>query len=174
MGQYRGLDAWYCGPALDHYRNCQFFVLTTKAYRISGSFDLFPQHCLLPTFTPEQHATEVYSELFESVQKLSKPVKKKLFYKIATALERVSNPTSEGEQTSEGDQQDVYVATPVTTTNNPTDRKVLFSKPRVHQQNTRSNTPGNLPDIIQDDKAPPTLLTQIKTITGRGSTDYNH
>jgi hypothetical protein len=48
---YRGLDAWYCGPALDHYRNSRFFVPATKSYRMSGSFDLFPQHCILPTCT---------------------------------------------------------------------------------------------------------------------------
>jgi len=38
------------------------------------------------TFTPEQHATEVYKELFESVQKLSKPAKKKLLKRIAKGI----------------------------------------------------------------------------------------
>ena len=44
----RGTDAWYCGPVFDHYRNCHFYVPQTRSYRISGSFDLFPQHCMLP------------------------------------------------------------------------------------------------------------------------------
>eukprot|EP00804_Cyclotella_cryptica_P014650 CCRYP_012669-RA/>CCRYP_012669-RA protein AED:0.66 eAED:0.28 QI:0/0/0/0.66/0/0.33/3/0/1062 len=66
----RGLGAWYCGPSLNHYRNAKFYVPETKAYRISGSYDLFPQHCILPTFTPDQHVQEVYTELFEAVQQL--------------------------------------------------------------------------------------------------------
>ena len=147
----RGLDAWYCGPSLDHYRNSKFYVPSTKAYRTSGSFDLFPQHCILPTFTPEQHATEVYKELFESVQKLSKPAKKKLITKIAKALETIANPqTSEGEPSSEGEPIE-YVAPPVTTTNNPTDKRELMTKPRTHQRVTRNNTPGQLPAIINDE-----------------------
>ena len=64
----RGTNAWYCSPALDHYQNCQFYVPMTKSYRIYGSFDLFPAHCMLPTFTPDQHANEVYGELIESIQ----------------------------------------------------------------------------------------------------------
>eukprot|EP00804_Cyclotella_cryptica_P025566 CCRYP_002810-RA/>CCRYP_002810-RA protein AED:0.33 eAED:0.33 QI:0/-1/0/1/-1/1/1/0/369 len=63
----RGLDAWYCGPAFDHYRNVKFYVPSTKAFRVSGLYDLFPQHCILPTLTPEQHAVEVHKELFESI-----------------------------------------------------------------------------------------------------------
>eukprot|EP00804_Cyclotella_cryptica_P000273 CCRYP_010218-RA/>CCRYP_010218-RA protein AED:0.29 eAED:-0.05 QI:0/0/0/0.5/1/1/2/0/769 len=61
----QGIDAWYCGPSLDHYRNAKFFVPATKAYRISGSYDLFPQHCILPTFTPDQHVQEVHTELLK-------------------------------------------------------------------------------------------------------------
>ena len=69
----RGLDAWYCGPALDHYRNCIFYVPKTRSYRISTSFDLFPQHCMLPEFTPDQHANEVHNELVESVEAMTSP-----------------------------------------------------------------------------------------------------
>jgi polyhydroxyalkanoate synthesis regulator phasin len=178
----RGLDAWYCGPALDHYRNSIFFVPATKAYRTSGSFDLFPQHCILPTFTPEQHSTEVCSELFESVQKLSKPAKQKLLRKISKALEIVSNDTQvqrvdeqtlEGEQISEGEITFQRVdSPPVTTTNDPTNPRSLQTKPRVHSRLARNNTPGQLPTIIN----PPrtfALATSFKTI-GRscGSTDY--
>jgi hypothetical protein len=111
----------------------------------------------LPTFTPEQHATEVYTELFEAVQKLSKPAKKKLLRKIAKALETLANPQtsegapSEGEKNSEGDQRVEYEAPPVTTTNDPTNRRVLMTKPRTHQRVTRNNTPGQLPAIINDE-----------------------
>ena len=55
----RGIDAWYYGPSLDHYCNCILYVPETRSYLISGSFELFPQHFLLSSFTPVQHATEV-------------------------------------------------------------------------------------------------------------------
>ena len=38
----RGIDTWYCGPVLDRYRNCRLYMPVMRAYRISGSFDLYP------------------------------------------------------------------------------------------------------------------------------------
>ena len=67
-----GLDAWHCGPAFDHYRNMIFFVPKTGDPRVSGSFDLFPQHCLLPTLNPTQHVEVVHEELRESIMALPK------------------------------------------------------------------------------------------------------
>ena len=143
-----------------HYRNCKFYVPSTKAYRTSGSYDLFPQHCILPTFTPEQHTQEVYTELFESIQKLTKPAKRKFLRKVAKALEVLATlpsptapPISEGEPTSEGAGdpivfQRVKDSPMVTTTNNPTDPKVVQTTPRIHQRQTRANNPGQLPTII--------------------------
>ena len=64
----RGLDAWYCGPVFDHYQYCLFYVPETRAHRITASFDLFPQHCQLPEFSPAQHAAEVYNELKGTIQ----------------------------------------------------------------------------------------------------------
>ena len=164
----RGLDAWYCGPAFDHYRNCKFYVPSTKAYRTSGSYDLFPQHCILPTFTPEQHTQEVYTELFESIQKLTKPAKRKFLRKVAKALEVLTTlpspaapPISEGEPTSEGEGdpivfQRVKDSPMVTTTNNPTDPKMVQTTPRIHQRQTRANNPGQLPAIINPTNDLPT------------------
>ncbi len=41
----RGTNAWYLGPSVDHYQCNHYFVPKTRAYRISGSAKLFPQHC---------------------------------------------------------------------------------------------------------------------------------
>ena len=96
--------------------------------RISGSFDLFPQHCVLPTFTPEQHAVEVHNELTDAVHNLNKKSKKKLLTAMAAALRKLATadnnppqrvgevPTSEGESPA----QRVDEAPPITTTTNPT------------------------------------------------------
>ena len=72
---YRGLDAWYCG--MDN-----FYVPETRVYRITGSFDLFPQHCMLPEFDADQHAAEVHDELFKSIQHMQRPARNKLLKKM--------------------------------------------------------------------------------------------
>eukprot|EP00804_Cyclotella_cryptica_P020493 CCRYP_019412-RA/>CCRYP_019412-RA protein AED:0.05 eAED:-0.04 QI:0/0/0/1/0/0.5/2/0/1372 len=163
-----GIDAWYCGPSLDHYRNAKIFVPATKANRISGSYDLFPQHCILPTFTPDQHVQEVYTELFEAVQKLTKTVKQSFLKKVAIALEKLTTnqhqttttPTSEGEPsktpscvpTNDITFQRVSNAPEVTTTTTPTDPSTVKHTPRIHNRVTRDNTPGLLPAIVNPDR----------------------
>ena len=82
----RGLDAWYCGPSFDHYRNMKFFVPETGGHRISGSFDLFPQHCLLPTLNPTQHVEAVHDELRESIMALPKKRRQRLQKAIIKSL----------------------------------------------------------------------------------------
>jgi hypothetical protein len=62
----RGVDAWYLGPSQDHYRCDLYYVPETRAYRISGSAELFPQHCQLPDMTPNQNLQELTNELNET------------------------------------------------------------------------------------------------------------
>lgn len=172
----RGLDAWYCGPSFDHYRNCRFYVPSTKSYRTSGSYDLFPQHCILPSFTPEQHTQEVYNELFESIQKLNKPAKRKFLKRVAKALDILTNthqptsPMSEGVPDSEGDTNDIVFqrvkdSPKVTTSNNPTDPALIKSTQRIHQRHTRANTPGQLPAIINPANELPTTRRSPRLAT---------
>jgi hypothetical protein len=37
----RGIDGWYLGPSKDHYRCALYYIPETRAYRISGSMELF-------------------------------------------------------------------------------------------------------------------------------------
>ncbi len=59
----RGVDGWYLGPLVDHYQCDLYFVPKTRAYRISGSTELFPQHCQVPNLTPHQHLQALTKEL---------------------------------------------------------------------------------------------------------------
>ena len=62
---------------------------------MSGLFDLFPQHCLLPEFMPIQHTREVLSELTESVQKLNQQSHETIIKTIEAAitnLQRITHP----------------------------------------------------------------------------------
>jgi hypothetical protein len=58
-----GIDGWYLGPSLDHYRCDVYFVPETRVYCISGSTELFPQHCQLLMLTPHQHLCTLTEEL---------------------------------------------------------------------------------------------------------------
>jgi hypothetical protein len=64
----RGTNAWYVGPSLDHYRCNHYFVPETSAYRISGSTDLFPQHCQVPFLTWNKNLQEVINELVSTIK----------------------------------------------------------------------------------------------------------
>ncbi len=67
----RGVDAWYLGPSLDHYRCCHYFVPETCAYRISGSAELFPQHCQVPCLTTSKHLQVLTTEVVDTLSRLT-------------------------------------------------------------------------------------------------------
>ena len=149
------MDAWYLGPSFDYYRAQRFMVPETGAIRISASYHLFPQHCILPTLTPAQHVDAVADELFESVQVLPKKKQKARLAKLTAAIRRLEQATedmgasaaSRGTEadvvTTEGGQSDMQpgrsaalVVPPVTTTTNPTNPGVFQAKPRTHLRHT--------------------------------------
>ena len=69
--------------------------------RISGSYDLSPQHFIMPTFTPEQHAVEVRNELMEAVQKPPKRTRSKIvkaLRKQLTAIPEIDSPPIDEEE----------------------------------------------------------------------------
>jgi hypothetical protein len=51
----QGVDGWYLGPSKDHYWCNLYFIPEMRAYCISGSTELFPQHCQIPCLTKHQH-----------------------------------------------------------------------------------------------------------------------
>ena len=46
--------------------------------RVFRSYDLFPQHCIMPPFTHNEHATAVNDEAKEAILRLDKKAKKHL------------------------------------------------------------------------------------------------
>jgi hypothetical protein len=66
-----GTDAWCVGPSLDHYRCNHFFVPDTRAFRISGSAELFPQHCQVPFLLWNENFQEVINELTATLNELT-------------------------------------------------------------------------------------------------------
>ena len=121
----------------------------TRSYRTSGSFDLFPQHCLLPKFTPKQHANEVHDELMDAIQKLEAPAKKLILTKLTAAMQSLAASTAPQpiQRLAEPDPEEgrsiqrVNQSPTITTSTNPTAPRTLKAKPRTHLRKTRANTP---------------------------------
>jgi hypothetical protein len=67
----RGTDTWYLGPSLDHYRCNHYFVPETRAYRISGSAELFPQHCQVPFMSTNDHMKELTNEVVSMLKNMT-------------------------------------------------------------------------------------------------------
>ena len=78
----RGVDAFYLGPAKDHYHCNRYYIPETRACRISGSTKLFPQHCQLPSLTPHQHFRALTDEVTENTDPASMPTKGRQLLKL--------------------------------------------------------------------------------------------
>ena len=44
-----GVDAWYIGPAMEHYRCYTTYVWSTQAERVSDTVEWFPHEVKMPT-----------------------------------------------------------------------------------------------------------------------------
>ena len=67
----RGVDAFYLGPAKDHYRCNHYYIPETKAHRNLRYTELYPQRCQLPSMTPHQHFRALMDELTEHPAQVS-------------------------------------------------------------------------------------------------------
>ena len=72
----RALEAWFIGPAWDHYRCLKFQLLTTGGIRFSSQYKLYPQQIYVPIETPKDKSTSISRELIESVKKIQYQEKK--------------------------------------------------------------------------------------------------
>ena len=166
----RGIDAWYVGPSKDHYRLYRFYCPETQAYRVNGSVDFFPQHCKLPTLNKTEHAKTVATELFECLPLLAQSKRQHLLKTIAKQLKAMATaraPTLQrvmADALPEPEQRVTPVTTStVTTSTNPTAPRVMATTPRVHQRQTRNNTPRTTPAIMPPPTQEPRRSPRLRT-----------
>jgi hypothetical protein len=149
------VDAFYLGPAMDHYRCNHYYIPETKAYRIMGSTELYPQHCQLPSMTPHQHFCMLTNELTEHTAQASNTYKGRQILKLlGTCIDGLLHPTpiSDKQRANNIRQQEDHEAQqrvidnspiltvpqltnapPVMLTQNPMAKHILKSTPRLHQ-----------------------------------------
>ncbi len=176
----RDVDSWYLGLSMDHYRCDIYYIPETRAYWISGSTELFPQHCQLPDMTPHQHLRALTNELTNGATEATHTPKGKWFFwllrdRLTTMLappltieeQRVVNHNIILQQEAE---QRVINDSPILTiehiTNapgimelrNPTAKQVLKITPHTHRCLTRNNRPGIMPAVVA-----PATYTPIPT-----------
>jgi hypothetical protein len=149
----RGIDGWYLGPSKDHYRCALYYIPETRAYRISGSTELFPQHCQLPNLSADQHFRALTDKLAHKTATVNKmPTGRRLIKllksKITEILEPTLDPTA---QETQGQEQRVRElqqleideapiltiprisnVPPIMKARNPTAKLVLKNTPRLH------------------------------------------
>jgi hypothetical protein len=136
-----------------------------KGYHISGSANLFPQHCFVPAFTPATHMQELSTELQETLATMRHI--KRTFAELKTLAQHLYayvSGTMPPQTEQRVEQQRVMDTTPhglssgiqrvsdaegTTMANNPTSTRVLQTKARTHLRKTRANTPRALPKIMQ-------------------------
>jgi hypothetical protein len=162
------LGAWLLGPSKDHYRCNLYYVPETKGYCVSGSANLFTQHCIVPAFTPVIQVKELLKGLQDTLATMGhKQCTLATLRTLAQHLDAYVSGTpplplvcqeSSGESqratntvnttTSQGIQR-VSNSRATRMANNPTLRRALQAAPRTHQRTTRASTPGALPIITQ-------------------------
>jgi hypothetical protein len=156
----RGTDAWYLGPSIDHYRCNLYFVPETRAYRISRSAELFPQHCQVPNLSPTAHLKALTEELQNETKLAAGTTKgRRLIKSLGKAIKAILAPPNEEEQRvtenpmSENAPirmiQRISDAPAILQTRDPTAKRNLIKTARLHRRQTRTNTPGALPQITR-------------------------
>ncbi len=148
-----GKDGWYLGPSKDHYKCALYYIPEIRAYCISGSTELFMQHCQLPNLSADQHFCALTNELAHETATANKTptgrhLIKLLQSKITEILEPTPDPTA---QKTQGQEQRVRElqqleideapiltiprilnAPPIMKARNPTAKRVLKNTPHLH------------------------------------------
>ena len=108
----KGTDAWYIGPATNHYRCHRLYIPKTRSERISRTVDFFPHNCAVPFASPLDAATRAADSLatalkghqanspfgqpcdaqYEAIQQLSNIFSKMVSQKTSKAPHQTSSP----------------------------------------------------------------------------------
>jgi hypothetical protein len=63
-----GLDGYYLGPSLDHYRCYQVHIIKTKGIRIVDTLEFFPATLVMPRTSSKDLASIAAFELYHALQ----------------------------------------------------------------------------------------------------------
>ena len=157
----RGVDGWYLRPSRDHYRCALYYIPETRAYRISGSTEVYPQNCQLPNLTNIQHLRALTDKLAEETKIAAQIPQGRVCIKNRQSnITKILNPSVANNKEQrvrrieqERQQRVINKKTittipritdtfPIMQSRNPTAKRHLKNTPWTHQRQTRNNTPG--------------------------------
>jgi hypothetical protein len=81
-----GTDAWYLGPSVDHYQCNHYVVPKTRVYQISGSSELFPQHCQVPFLSRKDHLQELTNKMVSTLGAMTAKKKRRVLTLVRAKL----------------------------------------------------------------------------------------
>ena len=96
----RGTDAWYIGPALDHYRCVTCYVPITSSTRIADTISYFPHTIPIPKTTTDDYLKQAIADIITILGKPRQTLPclqfgdetRNAIQKIAEVLGRANNP----------------------------------------------------------------------------------
>jgi len=139
-------------------------VPETRAYRISGSAELFPQHCQVSNLSNNVHLKALTKELETLTGVAAKTHKGRMLIKVlGKAIKAILNLPSMSDQRvddtlctvetqrEQGDSAPTITiisdAPAIIKARDPTAKRNLINEKRMHRRITRHNTPGEVPAI---------------------------
>ena len=63
----KGTDAWYLGPATEHYRCHRCYVPTSRSERVAKTVEFFPHQCAVPYASAREDATHAAKSLADAL-----------------------------------------------------------------------------------------------------------
>ena len=158
-----GTDAFYVGPCIDHYRLQRFFIPSTRRYRDTGTRELYPAHCNVPTISEADRTLLAAQDLLQAARvTIPNSAAQKLSHiaaiqKLTEILDKTQQPRVAGTRPPRVARAAPPRVTPAqehstnpthSTAANPTDPKIVRAAPRIHGRRTRRNAP--MPPIPEE------------------------
>eukprot|EP00956_Cyclotella_meneghiniana_P007360 scaffold10022_cov21-Cyclotella_meneghiniana.AAC.1 len=146
--QNHALDAWYVGPAMNHYRNYRFWLPDTHGFRTGSTAKFFPAHCKMPAIEPGDTIRLAAQDLIQAIQNRNKHAPIDLMPKHTEALRQLveifKDTTAAGEVQSTPAPRVSAPSSSIDATN----PERLRNQPRIHSRVTRRNTP--MPTVMEE------------------------
>ena len=143
-------DAWYVGPALNHYRCFRFWIPKTKAFQIAKTAKFFPTYTSIPNITNDDNLVMAAKYLIEALKKRGTSNQQNFTPLKQNALKELADIFNEATGTQKiTDNTDVTTATDIAAP--PRVDKIITSVPRVGQINQPySSYDATTPDNIRN------------------------
>jgi hypothetical protein len=158
-----GLNGWYIGPAMEHYRAHRVYCSTTGHERISDTVDFFPKHCKVPGLSSADAAMRAALDLTHALrnQAPTTPFKQpgtdrmQAIKRLETIFEAMVPKRTTGYELTE----------PTTTQPTPPVPTPTIPAPRVPTAPARCSPRGHQPpQVTQEERAYQLVATPLPRI----------